>query len=183
MTAFALILVLGSAGAFLAARYAPPRARDYLRLAAVLYAALGIAEGFGIAADAVADIVAALGAGVLGVAAFAAFRRPPPAVATSLVLFIAALCGIGAAATDWPAMAAAPQLIAALALLVIGRPVRRRAGLYLGLAGFALIGSATCAPIPGAAARAGMLLFAAASVLGVALASDFLVENGGARRR
>ena len=174
MTAFALILLLGAAGTWIAAGGAPPSAQLYLRLAAALYAAEAIAEGLTVAPAAVTAIAATLGSVVLCVAAFAAFRRPPRIVSASLVLFIAALCGIGAAATDWRAMAAAPQLTAAVFTFLIARPgLWQRASVYLALAAFSLLGAAASALAPGTAARAGVLLFAAASALGVALASWF----------
>jgi len=184
MTAFALILVAGAAAAWIAAGGALARAQIYLRLAAVLYAALAIAEVADIAAAAVTDIAATLGSAVLAIAAFAAFRRTPQVVTASLVLFIAAISGIGAAATDWRGMAAAPQLAAAVFLFLIARPgLWRRPSFYLLLAAVCLVGVAAGGLVPGAPARAGLMLFAAAAVLGVALASDGLVENGGADRR
>jgi hypothetical protein len=184
MTAFALVLLLGAAAAWIAAGGAPLRTRAYLRLAAVLYAALAVSEAANVAAAAVTDIAATLGSAVLGVAAFSAFRRAPHALTASLVLLIAAICSIAAAATDWRALAAAPQLSSAIFIFVIARPgLWKRPSLYLALAALSLLCAAALELVPGAVARAGLLLFAAAGVLGVALASDVLVENGGAGRR
>jgi hypothetical protein len=184
MTAFALVLMLGAAAAWIAAGGAPLRATRMLRLAAVLYGALGLAEITQIAAAAVADIAVTLGAAVLCVAAYAAFRRTPRALTGSLLLIIAAVCGIGAAATDWRVMAAAPQLVSALFTFLIARPgLWRRPSLYLALAAFSMVAAAASQLAPGAAAHAGLLLFAAASVIGVALASNVLVEQNGAGGR
>ena len=184
MTAFALVLLLGTAAAWIAAGGAPLRTRAYLRLAAVLYAALAISEAANIAAAAVTDIVSTLGSAVLSVAAFSAFRRAPHALTASLVLLLAAICGIGAAATDWRVMAAAPQVLNAIVTFTIARPgLWKRPSLYLALAAFCLLGAAASELAPGPVARAGLLLFAAAGVVGVALASDVLVEKDGARRR
>jgi hypothetical protein len=184
MTAFALVLLLGSAAAWIAAGGAPVRAQIYLRLAAVLYAALSAAEALHLAPAAVTDITATLGSAALCIAAFAAFRRAPRPLTASLVLVLAAICGIGAAATDWRVMAAAPQVVSGLFTFLIARPgLWRRASVYLALAALSIFAAAAAALASGTAARAGLLLFAAAGVVGVALASDVLVEQNGARRR
>lgn len=184
MPAFALILTLAAAAVLVAAHHAPLQARDYLRLAAALYAALGVAEGFALAPDTVTDIAATLGAPVLALAAYAACRRAPSAILASLLLVIAALCAVCAAAMDWRGLAAVPQLAAAAALIAIARQCARgRARLYLALAGLGVVGAAAAALVPGHAARAGVLLFAAAGLLGVAVASVFAVEHGGRQRR
>jgi hypothetical protein len=184
MTAFALLLVLAAAAAWIAAGGAPLRAQLLLRLAAVLYASLGIAELGGVAAVAVTDISVTLGSVVLCVAAYSAFRCAPRPLTASLVLILAAICGIGAAANDWRAMAAVPQVLSAVFSFVIARPgLKRRPNLYLALASLATLGAAASQLAPGDTARAGLLLFAAASVIGVGLASNVLVEQDGAGRR
>jgi hypothetical protein len=58
----------------------------------------------------------------------------------------------------------------------------RRASVYLALASLCLLGAAASELAPGAMARAGLLLFAAAGLLGVALASDVLVDELGGKR-
>lgn len=184
MTAFALVLLLAAAAAWIASGGAPARARLYLRLAAVLYAALSIAEIADLSAAAVADLAATVGAAVLAVAAFAAFRRTPGVVVTSAALGLATLGAVAAAVTGWRAFAAAPQLAGALAVFLVARPgLWRRASLYLALAAFSLVGAAATQTVAGAAAHAGLLLFAAAGVLGVGVASDLLVEEMAAGRR
>lgn len=184
MIAFALVLLLGAAAAWIAAGGAPERTQAYIRLAAVLYAALALAEGARLAQVAVTDIAATLGATSLCVAAFSAFRRAPRPLTAFLVLLIATAAGIGAAITDWRVMAAAPQLASAIFTFMIARPgLMKRPSLYLALAAFSLLASAAAGLAPGTAARAGLLLFAAAGVVGVALASNLLVENHGTRRR
>ncbi len=184
MIAFALVLLLGAASAWIAAGGAPLRTRAYLRLAAVLYAALAISDAANVAAAAVTDIASTLGSAVLSVAAFSAFRRAPRALTASLVLLLAVICAIGAAATDWRVMAAAPQVLSAIFTFNIARHgLWKRPSLYLALAALSLLGAAASELAPGTVAHAGLLLFAAAGVLGVALASDVLVENDGAGRR
>lgn len=184
MTAFALVLLLGAVAAWIAAGGAPLRTRAYLRLAAVLYAALAISEATNMAAAAVTDIASTLGSAVLCVAAVSAFRRAPHPLTASLFLLIAAICGIGAAATDWRVLAAPPQVISAIVTFIVARPgLWKRPSLYLALAALCLLGVAASELAPGTVARAGLLLFAAAGVLGVALASDVLIENSGMQRR
>ena len=183
MTAFALVLLLAAAATWIACSGAPLRTRLYLRLAGVLYAALAVSEAFQVAPAAVTDIVATLGAAVLCVAAFAGFRRSPRWFSATAVLVLAASCGIGAAVNDWRVLAAAPQLLSAIFTFLIARPgLWQRASVYLALASLSLLGAAASALAPGAMARAGLLLFAAAGLLGVALASDVLVDELGSKR-
>lgn len=183
MTAFALVLLLGAAAAWIAAGGAPARTEPYLRLAAVLYGALALSEGTGIAPEAVTDIVATLGSVVLCVAAFSAVRRAPTVATASLILLIATICGLGAAALDWRVMAAVPQVLSALFTFALARRrMWRRPNLYLALAALSLFAAAASALAPGVGAHAGVLLFAAAAVSGVAIASDGFVEHGGAGR-
>lgn len=178
MTAFALVLILGVAAGWIASNGAPPRARAYLRFAAVLYAALALSAVFNLSPPAVTDIVATLASAILCVAAFAAFRRSPPVFTTSALLALAALAGIAAAATGIAVLAAVPQVLSALLMALIARRQgRERASLYLVLAALSLLGSAACQLVPGMAARAGLMLFSAAGLIGVAVASDVLVEQ------
>jgi hypothetical protein len=180
MTAFALVLILGAAAGWIASGGAPARARAYLRFTAVLYAAMAAGAFLKLAPAAVTDIVATLGSAVLCVAAFAAFRRSPPPFAASALLGLAALAGIAAAATGFAVLAAVPQVLSAAFLLLIARrelKQRRRAGVYLALSALSLVGAAACQLVPGMAARAGLMLFSAAGLIGVAVASDVLVEQ------
>ena len=143
MTAFALVLLLSAAAAWIACGGAPLRTRLYLRLAGVLYAALAVSETFQVAPAAVTDIVVTLGAAVLCVAAFAGFRRGPRWFTATAVLVLAAVCGIAAAATDMRVLAAAPQLLSAIFTFLIARPgLWRRASVYLALASLCLLGAA-----------------------------------------
>lgn len=180
MSAFALVLLLGAAAGWIASKGAPPRARAYLRFAAVLYMSLAVSDLAGIAPSAVTDIVATLGSAVLCVAAFAAFRRSPHVITASGVLSLAALAGILAAATGFGVLAAVPQVLSAIFILLIARlglKTWQRASVYLALAALSVVGAAACQLAPGVAARAGLMLFAAAGLLGVSLASDVLVEQ------
>lgn len=198
MVAFALVLLLASAAGWIAAAGTPPRARTLLRLAAALYAALSVAglglslvRSFialpgqaGLAVIAVTDLVATLGPVVLCVAAYSEFRKAPRALSASLVLGAGALVGLAAAATGFRVVAAVPQVLSAVFTFLIARPgLWRRAHVYLALAAISILGGAACQLAAGLTARAGVLLFEAAALIGVAIASDVLVEtraqNGG----
>jgi hypothetical protein len=186
MIGFALVLFLGAAAGWIAA--AGARARAYLRLACVLYGTMAVSEAFGVAPPAVRDIVMTLGSAVLCLAAYGAFRRPLRLIAASLLLAAAAAAGIAAAMLGQSVLGAVPQVFSAVCTLIIARRpllAGQRSGLYLALSAVCLLGAGACALSPGAnlAARAGLLLFAAAAVAGVALASNLLVEEqrGGAR--
>jgi hypothetical protein len=75
-------------------------------------------------------------------------------------------------------------VLGAIFTFVIARPgLVKRPSLYLALASLSMLAAAAAGLAPGTAARAGLLLFAAAGVVGVALASNLLVENDGARHR
>ena len=192
MIAFSLILLLASVAGWIAANGAPARARPYLQIAAALYAALalsgpaletltslihlpGLNEG---ALLSVRDLVATLGAALLCVAAYSAFRGAPDATTASVILALAALIGLAAALTGFPILAAVPQAVSAVLIFLLARPaLRHRASLYLGLSALSLLAAAACQSAPGIAARAGVLLFVAAALIGVAFASNVLVEQ------
>ncbi len=182
MTGFALVLFLGAAAAWIAAQGARARARAYLRLGAVLYGAMAVSQGFGVAPSAVRDIVMTLGSAVLCIAAYSAFRKKPRLMTASVVLAASALAGIAAAMLGQSMLAAVPQVLSALFTLLMARRAAfagKRSGIYLALSAFCLLGEAACALSPGEnlMARAGLLIFAAAGVSGVALASNLLVEE------
>jgi len=178
MTAFAIMLFLGAAAGWIAAGDAAARPRSYLRLAAVLDAALAVSAAIPIATPAVTAIVATLVAPLLAIAAAGAFRRAPHPVLAATILAASCLAGIAAAATGAAVLSAAPQVIAVIAILTIAQPVlRRRARLYLVLGAVSLVGGAACALGEAMVARAGVLLFSAAGLLAIALASDAAVEK------
>jgi hypothetical protein len=190
MTGFALVLLFAAAAAWIAANGARPRARAYLHLASALYGAMAVAQAADFAAAAVTDIAMTLGAVVLCIGAFSAFRRPPRIVTASFMLVGAGLCGIAAAMLGLAVLAAVPQVLAIVFTLLIARRgvfAFRRAGFYLAAAALSLLGAAACQirqrVDPQMMTEAGLLLFAAAGVAGVALASNVLVENEGNKRR
>lgn len=197
MIAFALVLMLASAAGWIAAKGVPARARAYLRLASALYAVLGAAtllirilEGrvalpdlAGPAVVSMSDLVATLGPVVLCAAAYSAFRKSPDVLSASLVLGLAAVFGL-AAALGFHALAAVPQIASALVTFLLARSgLWSRSHLYLVLAAFSMLGSAACQLATGLAAEAGVLLFEAAALIGVAIASNVLVEERQQRKR
>jgi hypothetical protein len=198
MIAFSLILLLAGLAGWIAAKGAPARARPYLRIAAALYGALALSgpalevltglihlPGLTDAALlAVRDLVVTLGAALLCVAAYSAFRGAPDATTASVVLAVAALIGLAAAFTGFPVLAALPQAVSAVLVFLLARPaLRQRPNLYLGLSALSLLGAAACQSAPGIAARAGVLLFVAAALIGVAFASNVLVEQRNQHKR
>jgi len=178
MLAFAIVLVLGAAAAWIAAGDAGVQARSYLRLAAVLDAALALSAAIALATPAVAAIVLTLVAPLLAAAAWTRFRRSLHPVLTSLPLSAACIMGIVAAATGATVLSAVPQVIAVAALGAVARlAVWRRARIYLVLGAVSLLGAAACALGEGAIAQIGVLLFSSAGLLGVALASETAVKE------
>lgn len=186
MVAFALVLLIVAAAGWIAAGGAPASARTALRLAAVLYGALaltsaaltsGLIANAGFTLDAITDLVATLGPVVLAVAAYSEFRKPPGRLSSSLVLGLAAVAGVLAAATGMRVLAAVPQVLAATFTFLTARPgLWRKTHAYLLLAAVAMLGGAACQLSGGIAARAGVLLFEAAALIGVGIASNVLVE-------
>ncbi len=182
MIGFALVLFLGAAAGWIAAQGARPRARAYLRLAAVLYGAMAVSQAFAVAPSAVREIVMTLGAAVLCIAAYSAFRRKPSFMSASVMLAASAASGIAAAMLGQSVLAAVPQVLSALFTLLIARRflfAGMRSGIYLAFSALCLLGEAACSLSPGEnlMARAGLLVFAATAVAGVALASNLLVEE------
>ena len=179
MIAFAAMLFLGAAAGWIAAGAARRHPRWYLRLAAMLYAAMSLSAATAFATSAVTQIVAALAAPLLAMAVYGTFRRaPPPPVAATIILATTCVAGIAAAATGTAFLSTLPQVLAALAILAMARRVTiKRSRLYLLLGVVSLLGAAACQLIDGTVAGAGLLLFSAAGLLGIALASDVLVEQ------
>jgi len=158
----ALALFTACIGAWLLA--APLRAvtRLYLRFAAMLFAALGAAAPLGLADIAVLFLLP-LGAASLTVSALAQFARPLPAFAASLVLVAALAGGLAALLSGMPLFALAPTLLAGL--IVIAAAMNSVAVLPV-LAGASLLASGLVLLEQGA--RAGLFLFCAAALVGLA---------------
>lgn len=198
MIAFALILLLVSAAAWIAAAASPRPGRGFLRYAALLYAALALA-GFSLeaAAEVIArgavgplavavlcDLVAVQGPVALALAALLAFRGVPALALAIAALVAAGAAAIAAAVTGAEIFAAVPQVMSALCVFVLARKdLKTKPGLYLALSALSMLGGAACQLAPGLAARAGVFLFEAAALIGVALASNLLIEQTADGRR
>lgn len=137
-------------------------ARLYLRFAAMLFAALAAAGLLGLADTAVLFLLP-LGAASLMVAALARFATPLPVFAASLVLILGLVGGFSALLSGATMLALAPVMLAGFAVMASG--LNGAAAIPV-LAGAALLGSSLLLLEQGA--RAGLFLFCAAAVVGLA---------------
>lgn len=161
--------IFGAGALFTAAigawRLAAPlslRARLYLRFAAVLFSALAVSVPLGMA-DVTALLLLPLGSASLMVSALARFARPLPVLPASLALvggFAGGLCAL-VSGTAMPALA--PVIFAGLA--VVAAAINGIAAMPV-LAGAGLIASGLAFAEQGA--RGGLLLFCAATLIGLA---------------
>ncbi|MBU6297317.1 MAG: hypothetical protein KGJ79_07830 [Alphaproteobacteria bacterium] len=182
MSAFAAVLALAAAAAWIATKGVRPVIRLYLRFACVLYAALAASVLLRVAPHAVAVMVATLAVALLTLAAFAGLRRTPKPGFAAMLLAGACAAGIWSAATGMIALAVVPQAVCLVAVLTIAhRAPLRRPGLHLVLGAGALF-AASCSLLAGdSCAFIALLLFSAAGLLGVVLAlaraSEILIDQ------
>jgi hypothetical protein len=158
----ALALFTACIGAWLLAAPLRAVARLYLRFAAMLFAALGAAAPLGLADIAVLFLLP-LGAASLTVSALAQFARPLPAFAASLVLVAALAGGLAALLSGMALFALVPALLAGL--IVVAAALNSVAAIPV-LAGASLLASGLVLLEQGA--RAGLFLFCAAALVGLA---------------
>jgi len=137
-------------------------ARLYLRFAAMLFAALGAAAPLGLG-DVAALFLLPLGAALLMVSALAQFARPLPVFAASLALVLALAGGLAALLSGFAMLALVPVIVASLA--VIAASLNGVAALPM-LAGASLLAAGLAFLEQGA--RAGLFLFCAAALVGLA---------------
>ncbi|HEY5337544.1 MAG TPA: hypothetical protein VIJ85_05025 [Rhizomicrobium sp.] len=191
--AFCAVLALAALLSVLASRPARPASRSYLRLAAVLYVALSIADESAIFlpgtatasfAQSVTLVVSALAPALLALALFATFEHPPKSWVAAMLLTPALLAGIAAAIGGVDVLSLAP--LAASAFVILALSVRRwrlerRGPLHAIAAALCLLGGAAAGAAGGDVGRTALALFSAASVLGLSLAlarrSRLLVEE------
>ena len=188
------MIVLASAGLLLAATVAVwfvaagarAAARLQIRFAAVLIAALTIAAAaMPIAAAAVALLVLPIAFGVLALAAAAGFARPLLAAPAALMLALCCLAGLAAAISGFAALSLAPAVLALVAIAAIFLrqfDAARPASLQGILSALCFLGAVSAFALEGTGAA--MLLFAAAGLLGIALAlarSDVAQEQRSGR--
>jgi hypothetical protein len=180
--AAAALLLSATLAAWFVAGGARPAARVQLRFAAILFAAVPLAAvAAPQAAPAVTLLVLPIGLGIFALAVTAGFSK---ALASGLAaILLAALClaGLAAAITGLAAIALAPSAlaIAALVILFLRQFDAARAASVQGmLSALCFLGAASVFAADGVGAA--LLLFAAAGILGLALAlsrSDVAVEE------
>lgn len=138
------------------------RARLYLRFAAILFSALSLAELLGVA-DMAALLLLPLGSAALLISAMAHFGKALPILPACLVLVTGLAGGLGAVVSGYAMMAVLPMMIASLLVVLIGL---NRVALMPVLAGGSLLASGLAFVEQGA--HAGVLLFCAATLMGLA---------------
>jgi hypothetical protein len=152
-------------------------ARLYLRFAAMLFASLGAARLVGLA-DVAALFLLPLGGASLMVAALALFARPLPVFAICVALVIALAGGLGGLVSGYSVLALAPVIFAGLAIIaaslngVAAIPILAGASLLAGGLAFLQQG-----------AQAGLFLFCAAALVGLAKPSALAVQQQRHARR
>jgi hypothetical protein len=162
----ALALFTACVGAWLLAAPLRNSARLYLRFAAVLFAALGAAAVVGLA-DVAALFLLPLAGASLMISALAQFARPLPIFAASLALIVALAGGLAALLSGTAMLALAPALFAALA--IIAASLNGVAAIPI-LSGASLLAAGLAFLEQGA--QAGLFLFCAAAVIGLAKPSS-----------
>lgn len=138
------------------------RARIYLRFAAVLFSALALSVALGLA-DAAALLLLPLASAALMISALARFAKPLPVFPASLVLVAALAGGLGALLSGSAIPALIPMIFSGLA--VIAAALNGIAVMPV-LAGSSLVAAGLAFTEQGA--RAGLLLFCAAALVGLA---------------
>jgi len=183
MMLLALMMICASAAAWILAGAATPDARSYVRLAAMAFAALGIASALdGSLAHMVALIVLAIGPACLALAVLG--TRTLPRSIAAIVLAAAAWAGIAAAAMNMMALAIAPLIISVAVMAVCAirswKIAPSRAGQALAAA-LAFLAGASVYVKGDLIGQMALLLFMSAGLLGVALSlardSDAAIEQ------
>jgi hypothetical protein len=191
MIAFAAVLALAAALAWIAVTGVRLRIRIYLRFACALYVALAASAAANFAPVAASEIVAPLAVAALTVAAYTTFRGTPSPLWASLVLAAACLAGLWSAAYDRGTPSDAVQSLCLIAMFVVAKRGALRgqaSSLYLALGALAFF-AALCARRSGEpSAFTALLLFSAAGLLGTVLAQArrsyfFLKKRRKAERR
>jgi len=182
VSAFAVVLALGSAAAWMTVKGARPASRLYLRFACVLYAALAASALAGIAPEAVAEIATTLATALLMLAAYTSFRGPARPLPAASVLAAACAAGIWSAASGAMAPAIVVQIICLFVMIALARRgLWRRPSILLVLAAAALLAASCSLLVEDSQAFVALLLFSAAGLLGTAVSlarnSEILVEQ------
>jgi hypothetical protein len=180
--AFAFVLALASALALLVSRRARPFARDYLRFATALYAALAVVDLVAAIegqiwstqlAGTVALMVAALAPMALALTVAGVFGAPPKAAVAASLLVLACLAGFAAAITGEAFIALAPLAACVCAMLALAARrwrAQTQAPLQVCISAIALL-AAAAAISTGNQGSTAFALFSAAALLGASLAA------------
>jgi hypothetical protein len=163
--AAACALFAASIGAWVLSAPLRAGARLYVCFCAMLFAALAISLPLGLS-DIAALFLLPLGAASLMIAALARFAAPLPVVVASLVLISGLAGGLAALLSDAIMLALAPVMFAGLA--IIAAALNGLAVMPV-LAGAAVLGSGLVFLEQGA--KAGLFLFCAAALIGLATPS------------
>ena len=156
------VLFAAAVGAWFLAAPLAARARIYLRFAAMLFSALAVSVPLGMA-DAAALLLLPLGSAALMIVGLARFAKPLPVFPASLALVGGLAGGLGALISGSAMPALVPVMFAGLA--VIAASLNGIAVMPV-LAGAGLVAAGLAFTEQGA--RAGLLLFCAAALVGLA---------------
>jgi hypothetical protein len=182
----ALLLLAAALAVWFVAAGARPAARVQLRFAGALFAAPALAAAVApTAAAAVTLLVLPLALSVLVLAAAAGFARALPAAVAGVLLALVCLAGLAAAITGLALFSLAPAAVAiaaAMAVFLRQFDAARGASVQGMVSALCFLAGASSFAVDGVGA--GLLLFAAAGLLGMTLAlarSDVVVEERPAR--
>jgi hypothetical protein len=182
----ALLLLIAALAVWFVAAGARPSARVQLRFAGALFGALALSAAVAPAtAAAVTLLVLPIALSVLALAATAGFANPVPAGVAGVLLALVSLAGLGAAITGLALFSLAPAaaaVVAAMAVFLRQFDAARPASVQGMLSALCFMAGASAFAVDGAGA--GLMLFAAAGLLGMTLAlarSDVVVEERPAR--
>ncbi|HEY4076453.1 MAG TPA: hypothetical protein VGM26_05915 [Rhizomicrobium sp.] len=167
----AALLCVAAVGAWIIAAPLKARARLYLRFAGMLLAALAASSAVGLADTAVL-LLLPLSATALMLSALARFAKPLNDFIASTVLVAALAGGLGALLSGNAILALVPAALASLAVIVAAL---RAIALSAGLSGAALL--ASCLACLQSGAGAGVLLFCAAALVGLAKSNSALAVD------
>jgi hypothetical protein len=171
----AAALFAAAVGAWVMAARLRASARLYLRFAAVLLAGLAVSVPLGMA-DVIGLLLLPLASVSLMIGALARFARPLPVFAASLVLVAALGCGFAGLLSGYAMLALAPAIFASLAVIAAAL---NGVAMVPVLAGVALLAAGPAFLEQGV--RAGVLLFCAAALVGLAK-SQLLQSSSSALR-
>ena len=183
MMLLALMMICASAAAWILAGAATPDARSYVRLAAMAFAALGVASALnGPLASMVALIVMAIGPACLALAMLG--TRTLPGSLASIILTVAAVSGIAAAAMNMMALALAPLIVSVAVMAgcaVRGWKITPSRAAQALAAALAFLAGASVYVKGDLIGQMALLLFTSTGLFGVALSlardSDAAVEQ------